>query len=136
MAYYSHSKVSLGTLLNGVAANAAAASRTAEIDCTTFSNLGLTVALTRVAATALLVSLYRSYDGGTTYGLIQSGALGAGGVDTLSDYSMSKDVSSGSVSIDLGPFDMRNADKFKIVVSTTAGGASDLITVSGGAEVA
>ena len=135
MAYPSHKMQRLGTLLDEVAGNAAAASRTFEIDCTVFDQVGLTVVYTQSAGTAVTIQLYRSYDGGTTWGRIQAGALGASGTDSVSDYTISNAVS-GNESYDIGPIDMRLADRLKCVVGVTNGGASDKITVVGGAEVA
>jgi len=131
----------LGTLLNAVAANGAAATRTATISfkddnstdaAPTFNRspqlLRMTAVLTRVAATALTVDLYTSVDGGTTYGRVQSIAVSAG-VGVLSDYTPTR-TESANMSLDL-QIDTRGATHAKVVLSATAGGATDLLTLIG-----
>lgn len=117
------------SLLNAVAANGAAATRTFEIDTTEADSLLLVYALAYVAGTVMKIDLYKSPDGGTTYGLVQSIAVAAG-TGTLSDYVPTKAVAAASKSIALD-LDVRNCDKVKGVCSVTTGGASDLITVTG-----
>ena len=115
-----------GTVIDGIAANAAEASRTAVIDVHSASSIGFDVSLVWAAASALTVQLYKSADGGVTYARVPSIAV-ASGTGTLSDYTASLAVSADdSTYLDL---DVSNATHCMIIVGATGGGASDLISV-------
>lgn len=118
-------------LLDDVSATALEASRTAEIDVATGESITLIYTFTRVGATSSAISLtvYKSVDGGTKYGDIQSLAV-AGGAGTASDYTVTKTTStSDAMSID---FDTRSCNKIKVIASVTSGDADDLITLQVG----
>jgi hypothetical protein len=111
--------------ISGVAANAAEASRTQEVSTRFASQVGFGISLTRVAATAINVALYKSANG-TDYHRVSSLAIDTG-TGTASDYSVSKTVSGDdTLWVDLA---CEDAVSVKIIVSTTAGGATDLLTV-------
>jgi hypothetical protein len=126
------------TGLTSVAANAAEASRTLVINLNSHGRYRtsalLVYSLTRVAATAMTVQLYKSADGGTTYGRVPSLAISAG-TGTASDYTVSKAVSgSDTMAIDV---DVSNCTHLKAIFAATTGGADDKITItaSAGGEV-
>lgn len=120
----------LGTLLNQVGANAAAASRTATIDLSELRIRRLcgTVTLSHSAATSLTLQVKLSADGGTTYALVQSQQIAAG-TATLSDYLQSKAVSG-----DDGfafHVDCEGFTHAQLIVAAPSGGGLDVITLIG-----
>jgi len=115
-----------GTIIDGVAANAAAASRTTTLNVASASSVGFGVAISWAAASSIDVQLYKSADGGSNYERVGSIAIAAG-TGTVSDYTASKAVTADDTMwIDL---DVTNATHVQIIVGATGGGASDLLTV-------
>lgn len=114
----------LGTKLNDVAANASEADRTAIVDVTRFFKVGGILSLTHSAATKLVGKIYLSPDEGTTWGQVHSGNI-VTGVNDLSGYSVSKDVS-GNDSF-WWSLEVEEANRLKFIASATGGGASDLL---------
>jgi len=119
-----------GTKLDGVAANAAEASRTVEIDVADREEILFVFGLVWAAASAMTVQLYKSADGGTTYGRVESIAITAG-TGTASDYTVNNAVSGNeTIAVDLN---VRNCTHVKAIFGATGGGASDLLTVQASA---
>lgn len=109
-------------LLDGVALNAAAASRTLTLDLKKqYSKLLVVVNLTRSAATDLSVTPSLSLDG-VVYAQFVLNSAG-----TLTNYAPVKAVSGN----DVIPFefDVRGLESIKMVFAGTSGGGSDLIDV-------
>lgn len=112
-------------VIDAVAANAAEASRTAEINCINTEFLGLGISIDWAAASALNAQLYKSPDGGTTWYHVHSISVSAG-TGTLSEYTATHAVTADdSYYLDL---DVRNCTDVKVVLSATGGGATDLLT--------
>lgn len=113
-------------VLNGVAANAAAGSRTITLPVHGLSRLVVSVEFTRSAGTAVVLTPSYSLDDGETYARLTSTSVldGAGTVSTYSDTR----TTSASENIGLS-YDVAGMDYFKIVFTVTGGGASDLLTV-------
>mgnify|MGYP001234813879 CR=1 FL=1 len=121
-----------GAVLDGVAANAAEASRTAELVVRHASAVTFTVHLTQSAASALTATLYKSVDDGSNYAQVHSVSI-ASGTGTASEYSVTESVAgSDTLCVDL---DVSAATHVKIIVSATDGGEDDLITVYAGSGV-
>jgi len=119
-----------GTLLDAVAANAAEASRTQIINVVGQANCSLLAWITRVAASALTVTIAASLDDGTTYGDIQSMSV-SGGTGTLSDMTWSKAVSADKgIIIDLP---VAAYTHIKVIIGGTGGGATDKLTLQASA---
>ena len=115
-----------GAIIDGVAANAAEASRTAVCLVKSASEIGFGISLTWGAATALTVQLFKSADDGNTYQRVPSLDI-LSGTGTASDYTVSKAVTAtDTLWVDTG---VGNATHVKIIVAATSGGAGDLITV-------
>jgi len=117
-----------GTKLDGVAATAAETSRTVEItdgmeDAT---SAGIGVSLAWSSGTAIVVTVWKSADVGSTWYKVPAlSSLGDGSFDAL-DYSVTKSVvGDDSLWIDV---DARNCNALKYVVEVSGGGAGDLIT--------
>lgn len=120
-------KFFFGTPVDGVAANAAAALRTATLDVIRFAQLAVVIDLSQSAATALTMTMAASVDGGTTYGDVQSMSVSSG-TGTLSDMTWTKAVSGDvTITLDLPVVAYSNV---QLVFAATGGGASDLITVT------
>jgi hypothetical protein len=119
-------KVSASKVLNAVALNAAAASRTFVLTVAGLSKVTIQVDLTRDAATDLSLTCSVSLNGGSSYAQLHSTSVAAG-VGTMSAYS---DVKAGTASVNV-PFeyDVRTYDKIRCTVAGTSGGAADLVTV-------
>ena len=116
----------LHVLLDGVAANAAEASRTAEVNVINSASIGFSMSTTRVAHTAISMTIFKSADGGTTYARVPSVAVSAG-AGTASDYTVTKTTAvSDTLWIDTG---CESCTNVRVVCSATAGGATDLITL-------
>jgi hypothetical protein len=113
------------TILDGVAGNGAASTRTLEMNCEKDFRIGIYYGLVQVAATTATIQAYLSNDGGATWGLVQSVAISAG-TGTLSDYTLSNAVA-GDEEIWLG-IDCEAADKVKVIFGGANHGATDLIT--------
>jgi hypothetical protein len=114
-------------LVNGIACNAAAGSRTVTLQLDgRFGRVRLPIWLTYNAATALTVTPECSLDG-TTYAnyLTRSCTSGVCTASTFVDT-----LSTGAASID-GTFeyDVSGCTKFRVVVACTGGGASDTLIV-------
>jgi hypothetical protein len=110
--------------IEDIAANAGTAALTFDVDVTDYSWFGCGVALTRTAATTLTATPYKSYDGGTTFQQMQSVSI-ATGVGTESPYSLTKTVAGdNTLAIDI---DTNACTDVRIVISTVAGGANDII---------
>lgn len=128
----------LGTLIDAVAANAAAGSRTATIDLGKLHTASGaqrtpvlfrgTIVLARVAATNVSVQFSLSIDGGTTYGRQQVINMAAG-TGILSDYTPTK-TGSTDHSFDL-QLDVRCATHLRVVVAAAAGGSTDYLSLLG-----
>ena len=115
-----------GSIIDGIAASAAEASRTAICNVASADSIGFGIDLAWVAATAITVQLFKSADGGVTYQRVPSLDISSG-TGTASDYTVSKGVSAtDTLWVDLG---VGNATHVKIIVGATGGGATDLITV-------
>lgn len=118
-------KETVAVTIDGVAANAEESSRTQEVRTRHASSVGFGIDLTRVAASAISVTLYKSADG-TNYERVPSLEIDTG-AGTASDYTITKTVTGNdTLWVDL---DCENCLKVKIIVSATGGGATDLITV-------
>jgi hypothetical protein len=119
--------------LNGVAANAAAGSRTFECAVGGYSKLSLWVDVVEVGAiTAIVVTCSASPNGGTTYAQLTSTSV-SGGTGTVVAYSDSY-ATTASATV-LFEYDVRTYDYFKCTVDVTGGGASDTITAYATAAV-
>lgn len=132
-----------GDLIDGVAANAAAASRTAILSKDTMDasrpnlmqqarKVGISARLTRVAATAFTLQVYKSCDDGASWSLVRSmRSNGDGSYEALA-YSVSDTNDGAGLAADSSIWlsvDMEDANALKVVASATTGGASDLIYV-------
>jgi hypothetical protein len=117
-------------LLNGVALNGAASTRTIELRLFGgISKLILLVQHTNSSATAITATPTVSIDevsSSPTYSSIQSRAISSG-TATDSDFVDSKSVS-GDTNFQL-EYDVRGAEWFKCVFAGTGADASDLLTV-------
>ena len=114
-------------ILETVAANAAAASRTAIINLDkNYSHVLVTLETSRSAHTAAVLTAKKSTDGGTNYANITSQSISAGAA-TVSNY-VETYTQSSDISI-VREYDVRGADNFSLLVALTTGGASDTMTV-------
>jgi hypothetical protein len=113
-------------LLDGVALNAVAASRTFTLATVGFGKVTVQANLTRTAATDLRLTCTASLDEGASYGSVTSTSIAAG-TGTVSAY-VDVFAVSGSANV-LLEYDVRTYDKLRCVVSGTSGGANDLITI-------
>lgn len=130
------------SLLSGVALNAAVGLRTLDVQVGApnlpnqrmeggYAKLTLGVSYTRTAgaATAITATVFGSFDG-VVYYAYQAHSVSAG-VDTLSDYSITKAVAaSGNFSFVL---DNDNYTHIRVIFSGTGAGAGDVITVQAAA---
>ena len=114
-------------LLNAVASNAAAASRTFTIDTAGWAKTVLQVNYVYNAGTAVTMTCTASLDGGTTYASITSTSISAG-AGTVTAYVDTFAISAASANF-LLEYDTRVYDHLKCVAAVTGGGASDTITV-------
>jgi hypothetical protein len=119
-------------VLAGIALNAAEAARTVTLDVHDMAVVSLGIVLTHTAATDLQVAPYVSFDGGTTWVRRTSTSVAAG-TGTISEYTDVFAVD-GNEAIEVA-YDVRTADKLKLVISGTSGGAADLIDVYATAAV-
>ena len=118
-----------GTILDGVAANAAESLRTAVVAVPHDSDITFTIALTWGAATALNAALYKSVDGGVTYARVHSVSISSG-TGTMSEYTVTETVTGNDdMAVDLA---CKACTHVKIIVSAAGGGAADLLTVKAG----
>lgn len=122
-------KFSKGRSLSGVAANAGESSRTITLvgdEMKRALDAGVCVSLSkRTAATAITVAIYKSANGGRSWGAVPALGLAGTGVAAAKDYSISKAVTAvDSIFVDVN---IRNCDGLKIVVGATGGGAGDLL---------
>jgi hypothetical protein len=113
-------------MLNAVAANAAAASRTFTIDTEGYVAVALQVDYVYTAGTAVTMTCTKSLNQGTTYASVTSTSV-AGGTGTVTAYADSFAVTA-STNFTL-EYDVRNYDKLRCVAAVTGGGAADTITV-------
>ena len=114
-------------VLEGVALNAAAATRTAEINCEGYSVLRFFVFFTHSAASDVSVTPTATLDG-TNYAPLQSRSIVAGAA-TLSDLVDTKTVTGDDQFwVD---YDVRGLTTIKLAMSGTSAGASDLVTCQG-----
>lgn len=117
-----------GNVLNAIALNGSAATRTAEINLgKRFTRITLVLNYTYSAATSVTLTPTKSIDGGTTYASYTSKAI-TSGTAAVSAYT---EVVTGTASfIYETTFDVEGVDKFKIVMSGGGSpGAGDLLTV-------
>ena len=114
-------------LLNAVAANAAAASRTFEIDVTGWVKATIQVDYIYTAGTAVTMTCTGSLNQGLSYASLTSTAITAG-TGTVTAYVDSFAVAAASANF-LLEYDVRTYDKLKCVAAVTGGGAADTITV-------
>ena len=116
-------------VLDGVALNAAAATRTYEVDLDgDFSSLVVGVYLDRTAATDLVATPSWSNDGGTNYIPFQTQSISSGTVTHSTRTDTTGTISAdANLSIELP---VQGIHKVRIVFSGTSGGASDLIYVT------
>lgn len=115
-------------LLDGVALNAAAATRTIEVTTgRNFAKLVLFTDFNRSAATTVTIEPYCSPDG-TLYFRLQSRAV-ASGTGTLSDYTDSNAVSGNEDFYT--EYDARSCEKMKFIYAGASADGSDLVTVYG-----
>lgn len=130
-------------LLSGVALNGSAASRTIVVQLGApavtssqkmvggMATVCFGVAFTYGAATAITATFEGSFDGGVTYYKVQAHSVSAG-VDTLSDYSITKATGSANQNFSfVVPND--NYSHMRVVFSGTGANGSDLITVQAAA---
>lgn len=114
-------------LLDAVAGNASAASRTITIPIEDgWTEVALQIDTTRVAHTAITVTATCSLNGGVTYGNINSvEGAGSGAYDVFSATWTKASTASTS---ELFNFGVGLCDSMKFVVGLTTGGASDFLT--------
>jgi len=113
-------------MLNAVAANAAAASRTFTIDTSTFVKMVLQVDYVWTAGTAVTMTCSGSINQGSSYASITSTSIAAG-TGTVSPYVDSFAVTASANF--LLEYDVRIYDRLRCVAAVTGGGANDTITV-------
>ncbi len=113
-------------VLDGVAADAAEASRTITLPTHGMSRLVLQVEFTRSAGTAVTLTPSYSLDDGANYCRMTSTTISLG-TGTLSQYTDSRTTSS-TESFGV-TYDVAGMDYFKVVFAVTSGGSSDLLTV-------
>jgi hypothetical protein len=127
-------------LIEGVALNSAAADRTITLDLTggdssdrgSFSKVEVAIFYTYGAATTVVATPTRSFDG-TNYFRRTSRSTIQGG---SSDFLQADTYTTGGASADYSlEYDVRGLSSMKIVFSGASGGASDLITVQAVATV-
>ena len=127
-----HLAVQLPTLLDGVACNAAAATRMFTVARGAALGYGLlvvSVGLTRGgAATSVGMSCEGSTDGGTTWGLLQD-CTASGGVCTSNDASWAKAVSGNKTFV--WRVDILGMRDVRCTLTCTGGTAADVLTVKG-----
>lgn len=114
-------------LLDAVAANAAAASRTFEIDTAGWVKATIQVDYVYSAGTAVTLTCQGSLNQGTSYASITSTSVGAG-TGTVTAYVDSFAISAASANF-LLEYDVRTLDRLKCVAAVTGGGANDKVTV-------
>lgn len=114
-------------VLDAVALNASAATRTFALDVQSMSKLLVWVDFTYAAATTVVLTPSASPNGGTLYGRVTSTAVAAG-AGTVSLYTDTYTTGAASA-IFLVEYDVRGMDYFKVVFSGASAGASDLVTV-------
>lgn len=137
--YQARSRVTTGSppqpyLLNNVAANAAAGSRTVTIETAGYVHVTWQVNLTRATATAITVTCTASEDGGATYANIP-GMNTDGTTGTLKPFTwryIGADPSGALVGNDstIIKMDVSDYDWIACIFSATGGGGSDLLRVS------
>lgn len=114
-------------LINGIAATASAANRTAVFNIGGLAKLSISFSVSRSTATAITMTCNASTDQGTTFVAVADQTVSAG-VGTLVAHTWSYAVSaSGGVQIDVG---VGSYDFLQCVFAATGGGSSDLLTVS------
>lgn len=120
--------------LNGVALNAAAATRTVTVetsrfqqgrgDVAAYAKLRLGIALTQSACTTVTSAMTCSYDGGTTYYTRQTRACSSG---TCSTYDMTdSNAVSGAETFEL-EYDIRGCTNVKVLLGGASCGGSDTV---------
>jgi hypothetical protein len=115
-------------LLNQVAANASAGSRTVTVSTGGYSKVSWTFGYTQAAGTAITMTCQGSTDRGTTFGDITAMSI-SGGTGTLSVFTWTQAIAaSGATIIDMAS---GSYDALKCVFGITGGAGSDLINVSG-----
>jgi len=116
--------------ISSVAATAAEASRSATIDVRTLGaeSVGFAIKLTRVAGTALVATIWKSADGGSTSARVPSMST-ASGAATANDYTVTKSISTSGEHTMWQDVPCLNCTHVKLVVGVTGGGTSDLISV-------
>jgi hypothetical protein len=120
-------------LLNGVAANASAGSRTVTVNTGGYRKLTWTVALTRHLATALTIACSASTDSLVTYANIAAVTVNGGAV-TMSPATWTYGGATGTltgndaVTVDMG---VSTYDGVSCVFGATSGDGTDLLKVSG-----
>lgn len=129
-------------LLSGVALNAAAASRTVDVQMATpgspahaptfaYDSVTFDVQYTFGTATQVNIACFSSNDAGLTYSPIQAQDL-TNGADTFTDYLPKKATGGASMSFSFY-LPNRNYTNIRVVFSGTGAGAGDLITVKANA---
>lgn len=130
----------LGTVLDGVAADASEANRTATIDllarpyecdqgAVMAHMLRCRISLVQNSATEITAVLQVSKDGGSSYAPVSAGILAGTGVNTLHDYTLSRLHAEGDV-IDF-QLDVRGCTHAKVILAATGGVTADELSLSG-----